>query len=187
MAAFPKLAFTLVMFPDDVRYPLTLTPVPVAIIISALPATLVTTFPPLLIILTLLEPLIIELPAEILRLDNPPPSPVNIPVLAVNADAVTVPVTFKLVKVPTLVIFGCALVVSVPVKKLADTKLLPVIFPVTVRFPNVPIVVKLAADIKFGCVFAADVNVPVRLAKPPPTAAKLFENTFAGFISITRV
>ena len=45
---------------------------------------------------------------------NPAPLPVNIPVLAVNATAVTVPLTPKLVSVPTLVMFGCAAVVTVP-------------------------------------------------------------------------
>ena len=39
---------------------------------------------------------------------NPAPLPVNTPVLAVNADAVTVPVTSKLVNVPTLVMLPCA-------------------------------------------------------------------------------
>ena len=45
---------------------------------------------------------------------NPLPLPVNTPVFAVNATAVTVPLTPKLGNVPTLVIFGCAFVVTVP-------------------------------------------------------------------------
>ena len=47
---------------------------------------------------------------------NPLPLPVKTPVLAVNATAVTVPFTPKVDNVPTPVILGCALVVSVPVK-----------------------------------------------------------------------
>ena len=50
-------------------------------------------------------------PAIALR---PLPLPVNIPVFAVNATAVTVPLTPKLVNVPTLVMLGCAAVVTVP-------------------------------------------------------------------------
>jgi len=46
--------------------------------------------------------------------DNPDPLPVNTPVLAVNATPVVVPLTPKLVKVPTEVMFGCAAVVTVP-------------------------------------------------------------------------
>ena len=46
---------------------------------------------------------------------SPLPLPVNTPVFAVNATAVTVPFTPNDVSVPTLVIFGCAAVVSVPV------------------------------------------------------------------------
>ena len=49
-----------------------------------------------------------------LILVNPAPLPVNTPVLAVNATAVTVPFTPNDVNVPTLVIFGCAAVVTVP-------------------------------------------------------------------------
>ena len=47
-------------------------------------------------------------------LDNPPPSPVNNPVFAVNDCAVTIPLTPNTVIVPTEVIFGCADVVTVP-------------------------------------------------------------------------
>ena len=45
---------------------------------------------------------------------SPLPLPVKIPVLAVMFAAVIVPLTPKLVNVPVLVIFGCALVVTVP-------------------------------------------------------------------------
>ena len=50
-------------------------------------------------------------PAIALR---PLPLPVKTPVLAVNATAVTVPLTPSEVNVPTLVMFGCAAVVTVP-------------------------------------------------------------------------
>jgi hypothetical protein len=49
-----------------------------------------------------------------------------------------VPDTDKLLNIPVLVILGCAAVVSVPVKKLADIKLAPVILP-----PPAPVVIKL--------------------------------------------
>lgn len=62
--------------------------------------------------------------------------PVTFPEAADKFPAPTVPVTVNVVNEPTLVIFGCAAVVNVPVKKLATTALpkfaLPdVIFPVT--------------------------------------------------------
>ena len=45
---------------------------------------------------------------------NPLALPVNTPVLAVKLGAVTVPLTLKLERVPTDVMFGCAFVVTVP-------------------------------------------------------------------------
>ena len=45
---------------------------------------------------------------------NPLALPVNTPVFAVNATAVTVPLTPSDVNVPTEVMFGCAAVVIVP-------------------------------------------------------------------------
>ena len=48
--------------------------------------------------------------------DRPLPLPVNTPVFAVKLGAVTVPLTLKLERVPTEVMFGCAAVVNVPVK-----------------------------------------------------------------------
>ena len=60
---------------------------------------------------------------------KPLPLPVNTPVLAVNATAVTVLLTPNVVNVPTAVIFGCALVLNVPVKKLEVMLLAPLIFP----------------------------------------------------------
>ena len=48
------------------------------------------------------------------KFDNPPPSPLNKPVFAVNDCDVTIPLTPNTDHVPTLVIFGCADVVTVP-------------------------------------------------------------------------
>ena len=45
---------------------------------------------------------------------TPYPLPVKSPVFAVNAAPVVVPVTFNDVNVPVLVIFGCALIVTLP-------------------------------------------------------------------------
>ena len=81
--------------------------------------------------------------------------PVNTPVFAVNATAVTVPFTLKLVNVPTLVMLGCALVVTVPavVALVAAPLNAPVnvvaltlpalILPVTAKLLNVPTLVML--------------------------------------------
>ena len=100
---------------------------------------------------------------------------------------VILPVTAALLNVPTLVILGCADVVNVPVNKLAP--IVPelaytfpeVVLPVTAKLVSVPTLVIL------GWLFELAVNLPVMLANPPPTAAKLFENTLAGLISITKV
>ena len=46
--------------------------------------------------------------------DKPPASPVNTPVFAVNATAVTVPLTPNALNVPNDVMFGCDAVASVP-------------------------------------------------------------------------
>ena len=65
----------------------------------------------------------------------------------------TLPVTVNVVNVPTLVIFGCALVVNVPVSKLAPIvpllayTLPPVMLPVIVKLVSVPTLVI------FGCAF----------------------------------
>ena len=60
---------------------------------------------------------------------------------------VILPATTRPANVPVLVIFGCAAVVNVPVKKLALTKLAPATLP-TLKLPfNVtllPLIVKLA-------------------------------------------
>ena len=65
------------ILPETVRYPDTLAPVLVTMNMSAMPATLVVTLP-FAVILTLLLPLTIELPAETVKLLNKPPSPTNI-------------------------------------------------------------------------------------------------------------
>ena len=70
--------------------------------------------------------------------------------------------------------------------ELANT-LPAVILDVTAKFTNVPIDVRLVAVTKLGWLLEFDVSVPVKLANPPPTAAKLFEKTFAGLISNTNV
>lgn len=62
---------------------------------------------------------------------NALPFPVNTPVLAVMFTAVTVPLTFNDVKVPSDVTLGWAAVVSVPVIKLAVNKLPEFIFVAT--------------------------------------------------------
>jgi len=113
---------------------------------------------------------------------NPLPLPVNTPVFAVNATAVTVPFTPKVVNVPTLVILGCAAVVTVPAvvargtvpvtlapakevklapdptNKLAEITLAPVRFPPE---PDVDILPKLALPVVF--------NVPATLTPVPVT------------------
>ena len=79
------------------------------------------------------------------------PLPVNTPVFAVNAGAVIVPLEFKLVNVPVLVILGCAAVVTVaaepvalpvnaPVNVVAET-LPALMLPVTVNTVSVPVLV----------------------------------------------
>ena len=82
--------------------------------------------------------------------------------------AVTFPVTLRDVNVPTLVTLGCAAVVSVPVKKLALTKLPPLTLPAVI-FPVTPNPVKVPTDVTLGC--AAVVRVPVKklaVTKLPP-------------------
>ena len=96
-----------VILPVALNVPLTLAPVPVIINIFALPATDVLTLP-FAVTITLLLPLTIELPADIVKLLNKPPSPwkklalAKLPKLALPL--VILAVTAKLVSVPTLVI-----------------------------------------------------------------------------------
>ena len=81
---------------------------------------------------------------------NPLPLPVNTPVFAVTATAVTVPLTPSDVNVPTDVMLGCAAVVTVPavvaaplnapVNVVADT-LPALMFPVTAKLVSVPVLV----------------------------------------------
>ena len=75
-------------------------------------------------------------PTMVLPLITIPPTDSVPPV--VKLPPVVLPVTLKLVSVPTLVIFGCAFVVRVPVINVAD-KLLPVMLPVALINPAVTI------------------------------------------------
>ena len=106
-----------VIVPVAFIVPATLTPVPVTTNILALPTALILTLPFAIGILTLLLPLTTVTPAlKLLRLL---PSPYRYcalikPLLAYTLPLTILPVTFKLVNVPTLVIFGCAFVVTVP-------------------------------------------------------------------------
>ena len=107
------------MLPEALNVPLTLAPVPVITNIFALPATYVLTLP-FAVTITLLLPLTIELPADIVKLLNKPPSPwkklalAKLPKLALPL--VILPVTVRELNVPTLVMFGCAAVINVPVR-----------------------------------------------------------------------
>jgi len=85
---------------------------------------------------------------------NPVALPVNTPVFAVNAGAVIVPLEFKLVNIPVLVMFGCALVVTVA----ADPDALPVNAPVNVVADTLP---ALISPVAF--------NVPATLTPVPVT------------------
>ena len=107
-----------VVFPVTFNVPEMFAPVPVTIKIFALPATLVVTLP-FAVTRTLLFPFTIELPALTVIPVNKLPLPVKklavtlLPKLALPE--VMLPVTDKLVSVPTEVMFGCADVVNVPV------------------------------------------------------------------------
>jgi hypothetical protein len=84
--------------------------------------------------------------------------------------AVTFPVTSRLVSEPTLVMFGCAAVVRVPVTKLALTKFAPVkllalALPVTANEVNVP------TDVMLGCAAVVTVPAVVAVATAPVTLA----------------
>jgi hypothetical protein len=105
-----------VAFPVTFNVPATFTPVPVTIKMFALPDTLVVTLP-FAVTVTLLLPFTIVLPALTVMPVNRLPLPVKklavtkLPKLALPDEIL--PVTSKLVSVPVLVIFGCALVVTV--------------------------------------------------------------------------
>ena len=82
--------------------------------------------------------------------DNALPLPVNTPVFAVILAAVIVPLTPRLVSVPTLVIFGCALVVTVAAVVAAPlnapTKVFALIlFAITLPEVTLPVTVKLVS------------------------------------------
>ena len=81
------------------------------------------------------------------------------PVVALTLPASTLPVTSKLVKVPTLVIYGCAFVSTVPVK------LIKLAIPVTVRLD----VVKFAVAVIFSTA-NADPAPPLSITRPPTVA-----------------
>jgi hypothetical protein len=98
-----------VVLPVTFNVPAMFAPVPVIINIFALPATLVVTLP-FAVTVTLLFPFTIELPALTVIPVNKLPLPVKkladtlLPKLALPD--VMLPVTAKLVSVPTLVMFG---------------------------------------------------------------------------------
>ena len=71
---------------------------------------------------------------------------------------VILPVTAKLVNVPTLVMLPCAAVVKVPTNKLADTTFAPVIFP---PVPDAYIFPAVKSPVVF--------NVPATLTPVPVT------------------
>ena len=106
-----------VALPVTFSVPATLTPVPVTINMFALPA-LLSVILPFATTDTLLLPFTIELPALTVMPVSKLPLPLKklavtkLPRLALPD--VILPVTAKLVSVPVLVIFGCALVVTVP-------------------------------------------------------------------------
>ncbi len=131
-------------------------------------------------------------PAIALR---PLPLPVNIPVLAVNATAVTVPLTPSDVRVPTLVIFGWAAVVTVPavvalvaLVALATVPVtfapaialrpepLPVNTPVlavnaeAVTVPLTPSDVRVPTEVILGCAAVVTVPAVVALVAAPLSA-----------------
>ena len=134
---FPPLPLVVklpaVNVPVAFNVPAILTPVPVTTTILALPTALMFTLPLALGILTLLLPLLMPLVDidSVTQLRLPLPSvckywPVDPPVTLILPTApkltllafmkFTVPLLVSPVSVPTLVIFGCAAVVNVPVK-----------------------------------------------------------------------
>jgi len=173
-----------VKLPVAFNVPATLTPVPVTTIIFALPAALILTFPFALGMVTLLLPLTkaVALPTPVSRYPLPEKklAVTRLPKLALPD--VILPVTAKLVKVPVLVIFGCAAVVTVPAvvasgtvpvtlapvnevklapdptNKLAETTFAPVIFP---PVPDVTILAAVKLPVAF--------NVPATLTPVPVT------------------
>ena len=164
--------------PVTSNVPAIFAPVPVTTKTLAVPLTLVVTFPPAVAMLILLLPFATPA-VPIVMNDNPPepfvlktcpfeppvivtlltgpkllvPVTANVPTFAVPVvvkfPPVILAVTVKALKVPTLVIFGCAFVVRAPDTKLAVTKLPRLaldadILPVTVSKLVVLSKVKLA-------------------------------------------
>ena len=111
----PALIFPAVILPVTPNVPVIFAPVPVITNTFALPTALILTLPLLEGILTLLLPF--DIPAVVMPVKYIP-LPVKkladtlLPKLALPE--VMLPVTAKLVSVPTLVIFGCAAVYTVP-------------------------------------------------------------------------
>jgi len=103
---------------------------------------------------------------------NPLALPVNTPVFAVNAGAVIVPLEFKLVKVPVLVIFGCALVVTVPAVVAAPdnapTKVVAVI-ALFAKFIDIP-------ELANSAIFPVVALAPIIYAVPVPGAVTLIKS-----------
>jgi hypothetical protein len=109
---------------------------------------------------------------------NPLPLPVNTPVLAVNAEAVTVPLTPNDVNVPTDVILGCAAVVTVPA--VVALVAAPLNAPT-----NVVAVIELFDRLAIRPVLVSSVTLPVaafakmRKLFPVPAATLMKSATFA--------
>jgi hypothetical protein len=106
----PKLAL-----PVAFNVPAILTPVPVTINILALPTALILTLPFAAGIFTLLLPFdnpAVVIPVRYIPLPVKKLADTLLPKLALPD--VILPVTAKLLNVPTLVMFGCAAVVTVP-------------------------------------------------------------------------
>jgi hypothetical protein len=114
-------------------------------------------------------------PAIALR---PLPLPVNTPVLAVNAEAVTVPLTPNDVNVPTDVMLGCAAVVTVPA--VVALVAAPLNAPT-----NVVAVIELFDKLAMSPVLVSSVMLPVaafanmRKLLPVPAATLIKSATFA--------
>ena len=119
-----------------------------------------------------------RVPLEILLAFNAvsaEPLPVKIPVFAVNAAAVTVPLTPSDVNVPTDVIFGCAFVVTVPAVVAAPDN----------APTNVVAVIELFDRLAVRPVLVSSVTLPVaafanmRKLFPVPAATLIKSATFA--------
>ena len=154
---------------------------------------------PLALLLTILPAL--TLPVDTVKLLPVIAAPVIAPVAEINPAVLrlppcTLPVTLKLLSVPTEVIFVCAAVVNVPTILVPD-RLPEVILPVTAKLVNVPTDVMLAcaAVVTVAAVVAAPVNAPtnvvlVTLVKPAtvvtvePNVNAVLPNVTAEFANL---